>query len=292
MKFTPHFAMPGNFGGIPYELSEYKESKIVILPVPYDGTTTFRPGTRDGPAAIIKASQSMELYDEELEKNYSEGISTLDEMEPLDDAEKNSNRVYEAVQKLLSDAKTVVILGGEHSITPGAVKAMKEAYSDISVLQIDAHSDLRDENYGNRYNHGCAARRVLELCPIVEVGIRSMSEEEAEFIKAENIPVFYAADLFEDDAWMDDAISKLSERVYVTIDLDSLDPGIMPAVGTPEPGGLQWYQLLKFVRKLADKKKVVGFDVVELSPIPGNVASEALAAKLVYKLIGYFFSQD
>jgi agmatinase len=281
MKFAPHFSIPNNFGAIPYELSEYETSRIVILPVPYDATTTFRPGTRDGPRAIINASKAVEFYDDELEKNYSAGICTLDELEPLDSAALMNKRVYEAAQKLLSDGKILVMLGGEHSITSGAVKAVKESYNDVSVLHIDAHSDLRDENASERYNNGCTARRVLEICPVVEVGIRSMSEEEAEFVKEENIPIFYARDMMEDDSWMDEAISKLSERVYVTIDLDGLDPSIMPAVGTPEPGGILWYQLLKFLRKLAEKKKVVAFDVMELCPIPGNYVSDFTAAKLL-----------
>lgn len=292
MKFAPHFSVPNNFGAIPYEHSDYEKSKIVILPVPYDCTTTFKPGTRDGPRAIINASKAMEFYDDELEKNYSEGICTLDELEILDNSELMNARVYEAAQKLISDGKILVMLGGEHSITSGAVKAVKEVYNDVSVLHIDAHADLKDGDPSERHNHGCAARRVLEICPVVEVGVRSMSEEEADFVKDDNVPIFYAKDIIEDDSWMDEAISKLSERVYVTLDLDGLDPSIMPAVGTPEPGGIQWYQLLKFMRKLSEKKKVVAFDVVELCPIPGNIAPDFTAAKIVYKLIGYFFNQD
>jgi agmatinase len=289
MKFAPHFYVPNNFGAIPYELSEYEKSKIVIFPIPYDATATLKPGSRDGPRAIINASKAVEFYDDELDKNYSAGICTLDELEPLDNSEAMSSRIYQAVQKLVSDGKKVITLGGEHTVSVGAVKAVKESCKNLSVLHIDAHADLRDENCGNKLNHGCTARRVLEICPVVEVGIRSLSQEEAEFIKKGKLPVFFAREM-SDDSWMDTAISKLSENVYVSIDLDALDPGIMPSVGTPEPGGLSWQQLLKLMKKLSEKKKVVAFDVVELCPIPGNITPDFLAAKLIYKLIGYFFS--
>jgi agmatinase len=288
MKFAPHFSIPHSFGAIPYELGKYEDSKVVILPVPYDGTATGRPGARYGPMALINASKSVEFYDDELKKNFSRGICTLDELEVLDNASETVQRVYEAAKAIVADGKSLVTVGGEHTITIGAVKALKEANPGLSVLHIDAHADLRDENYGNKHNHGCTARRVLEICPVVEVGIRSLSEEEAGLIRQKKLPIVFAMEMG-NDKWMDEAISKLSDNVYVSIDLDCLDPGIMPAVGTPEPGGLQWYQLLKFLGKLAEKKKVVAFDIMELCPIQGNPAPDFLAAKLTYKLIGYFF---
>ncbi|MBI2133875.1 agmatinase [Candidatus Woesearchaeota archaeon] len=285
---NPHFSSPFNFGAIPRQLSGYEKSRIVILPVPYDATTSFKPGARDGPSAIISASRSMELFDLESGKNLSElGICTLDELDILVDPEKMASRVCEAVMQLLHDKKFVVMLGGEHSLSIGSVRAFKDSYPGLSVLHLDAHADLRDENGGSRFDHGCAARRISEICPVVQAGIRSLSKEEADFIKESKQRIFFAKDMAENDSWMDEAISALGDEVYVTLDLDVLDPGIMPSVGTPEPGGLGWYPLLAFLKRVSGKKKVVGFDVVELSP-QKNVSSDFLAAKLVYKMMGYF----
>ncbi len=290
-----HFSTPFSFGAIPRELSEYRKSKIVILPVPYDGTTSYKPGARDGPSAIIAASRSMELYDEETGKNFSDiGICTLDELEVVVDPEKMVNRVYETVSHLVSESKFVVMLGGEHSLSFGAVKAFKEKNKCLSVLHVDAHSDLRFENGGSKFDHGCVARRISEIgVPFVQVGIRSISEEEAEFIRKSGHKVVFAEEIAgsKDDSWMDGVIGKLQDDVYVSIDLDAFDPGIMPAVGTPEPGGMQWYPFLRLMKKLSSKKNIVGFDIMELSPQPGNVAPDFTAAKLTYKLIGYFFHQ-
>ena len=289
---NPHFYSPFNFGGLPREVSGYEKSPVAILPVPYDGTVSYRPGARDGPSAIISASRALEFYDEEARKNFSEaGICTLDELETVDDAETMVNRVYEAARVLVSDGKKFVMLGGEHSLTSGAVRAFREKYGDLSVLHVDAHADMADFNRDNRWSHACVARRVYEMCPIVLAGVRSLSRDQMGFVERENIPVFWAHDIFssKDDVWMDEAVARLSDNVYLSIDLDALDSGIMPSVGTPQPGGFDWYTLLKFLRKLALKKKVVGFDVMELMPIPGNHAPDFAAAKLTYKLIGAFF---
>ncbi|MBI4439151.1 agmatinase [Candidatus Woesearchaeota archaeon] len=288
---NPHFSSPFNFGAIPREFSDYRKSRVAILPVPYDSTTSYRPGTRDGPHAIIAASRSMELYDEKARANFSEmGICTLDELDIVTDPERMVGRVYEAARQVLSDGKFLVMLGGEHSLSFGTSKALKEAYPDLSVLHIDAHGDMREENGGSRFDHGCVARRISEICPVVQVGIRSLSGEEADFISMSGHRVFYAYDIAQDTdgKWMEEAIGALSGSVYVTIDLDALDTGIMPSVGTPEPGGLQWYTLLRLMERLSQRKNVVGFDVVELAPQPGNVAPDFTAAKLVYKLIGFF----
>jgi agmatinase len=292
---NPHFYTPYNFGALPPELSGYETSSVVILPVPYDATTTFKPGTRDGPRAIIDASRALEFYDEEADANFSEkGICTLDELETLDSAEENANRVYEAIRTLIADGKRVVMLGGEHSISSGAVRAFREKHPGLSVLHIDAHADMREEIGGNRYNHGSVARRISELCPIVSVGVRSIAEEEIAYIRSnkDTISVFFAKDICDGNAWMDSAIRKLEQDVYVTLDLDALDPGIMPSVGTPQPGGMSWDQLLFFLRKLSAERNVVGFDVTELMPVPGMHAPEFLAAKLVYKLIGAFYCTE
>lgn len=288
---NPHFSSPFNFGAIPSELAQYSKSKIVILPVPYDATTSYKPGARDGPAAIIAASRAMELNDEDTGNNYSSlGICTLDELDIVIDPEKMVNRVYEACVPLVEDGKFVILLGGEHSLSFGLAKAYRGIYKDLSVLHIDAHGDMRDENGGTKFDHGCVARRISEICPVVQVGIRSLSKEESEFIAQSGHKVVYAKEIAEsnDDSWMESAIGALSENVYITIDLDAFDPSLIPAVGTPEPGGLGWYKFLKFMKKLSENKKVVGFDAVELCPQPGGISSDFTAAKLVYKLIGYF----
>ncbi len=289
---NPHFYFPFNFGALPHELADYDKAEIVVLPVPYDGTTSYKPGTRDGPHAIIDASRFVEFYDEENGRNYSKiGICTLDELETVDDAKETIDRVYEATKSIIADNKRFLMLGGEHSLTSGAVKAFREKYDNLSVLHIDAHADMADVNGESKWDHGCVARRVYEMCPVVLAGIRSLSDEQAQFIEKEKIPVYWAHKIFtqEADAWMDEAISKLTETVYVTIDLDALDPSIMPSVGTPVPGGFQWFTLLKFLRKLSKAKKVVGFDLMELMPIAGQHAPNFTAAKLAYKLIGEFY---
>jgi agmatinase len=296
-KKNPHFYFPFNFGAIPHELAEYETSKIVILPVPYDATTTYQPGTRNGPLALIDASRSMEFYDEDSGKNFSElGICTLDELDVPDGAEQAVNRVYEAVRVLIEDNKKIVMVGGEHSISSGSVKAHKEKYPDLTVLHVDAHADMRHELGENKFNHGCVARRISEMCPIVSVGVRSIADEEMEHINqnSDKIKIFFAKDICPLSAgndWMDKAIESLGENLYITIDLDAFDVSIMPSVGTPQPGGMSWYQMLEFMKKISEKKNVVGFDVTELMPIPGLLSPNFLAAKFVYKLIGYFFSK-
>jgi agmatinase len=275
-----HSLPPHNFCGV--EGSDYKKSKFVVLCVPFDSTTSYRSGTREGPRAIVEASRNMELYDIEISASPSElGIFTLDELEPSrGNAEETIKRVQDATEQILADKKIPVMLGGEHSITSGAVKAFND--KKMSVLQIDAHSDLREEFEGTPHNHACAMKRVRDTNKTVQVGIRSMSEEEAEYIKKEKPVIFYGRDFSPKDV-----CSKLSDDVYLTIDLDGLDPSIMSAVGTPEPGGLLWEETLELLKEVCMKKNVVGFDVVELCPIPGNIASDFLAAKLTYKIIGY-----
>lgn len=292
---NPHFYFPFNFGAIPHELADYDKAKVAILPVPYDATTTYQPGTRNGPRALIEASRCLEFYDEETGRNFSDiGVCTLDEMEVVDDAEKMVNRVYEGVKVLLGDNKKVILIGGEHSISSGSVRAHIEKCPDLTVLHVDAHADMRDELAENRFNHGCVARRISEMCPLVSVGVRSIAEEEDEHIRGSNgrIKVFFAKDIHSSSAWMEDVVKSLGKNVYITIDLDAFDISVMPSVGTPQPGGMQWYQMLELMKKVAAAKNVVGFDVTELMPIPGNHAPDVLAAKLVYKLIGYFFSKQ
>jgi len=284
-----------NFLGIPKEFSLFESSRFIVLPVPYEQTTTYRAGTRGGPSAIIDASAQVELYDEELGfEPYAEGICTLGDLQVTSyGPEKMNQLIYEASKELVGSGKIVTMLGGEHSISWGLVKAYKEKYPKISVLQMDAHADLRDEYQENRFSHACVMRRIRELVPTVQVGIRNLSMEESEYIDSQSdLPIFYARDMHSSDAWMDQVIDLLSDEVYLTLDVDFLDPSIMPAVGTPEPGGLTWYPTLAFLGKLARKKEIVGFDVVELAPLPGIAAPDFLAAKLIYKLMGYIIAKE
>lgn len=268
-----------------------ENSKVIILPVPYEGTVTYRAGTSAGPSAIIEASKHIEFFDNELNyEPYVLGIHTLPELS-LEDRDPNEvfNIVLDTGRRLINKEKLIIMLGGEHSITPGMVCAFSERYNDLSVLQLDAHADLRNEYYGTKYNHACVMRRVLEFCPIVQVGIRSISFAERRFTKQKNLNVFFMHDIRSSSEWMDRAIEKLSENVYVSIDLDVFDPSIMPSVGTPEPGGMFWDETSAFLRKVAEKRTIIGADIVELSPIKDFIAPDFLAAKLVYKLIGYAF---
>lgn len=289
MKKQKLFYPQRNFGGVLPQYSAFETSSVVILPVPYDGTTEWRIGARKGPQAIIAASQNLELYDFDLEQEiYRVGICTLSEVEPLmTGSEQMIQRIYEITTDLLGKGKFIVTLGGEHSITLGVVKAFAEKFEHLSVLQLDAHADLRDQYLGTKYSYASVMRRILELCPIVQVGIRSLSLEEHEFLKQKTIEPFYAQGLTLDQAFFDKLLSSLSPEVYITIDLDVLDPAIMPAVTAPEPGGLNWQQILDILETVARERKVIGFDLMELCPVESTATCPFLAAKLAYKLIGY-----
>lgn len=284
-----------NFIALPDEYSSFKKSKVAIMQVPYDKTTTYIHGTSEGPSAIIDASKYMELYDDEVnQETFKVGIHT---MEPLDvgnlSSESMVEKVYSSTLELLKAGKFPVMLGGEHSVSVGAVKAFKEVYPNISVLHLDAHYDMRNELFGSKLNHGCVARRISEMCPIVQVGTRSMSKEEKDFLsskeaegKVKSIGVY---DILDTPMWKDKATNSLTDNVYISIDLDVFDPALVPAVGTPEPGGLGWYEVLDLLRDVSKDRKVVGFDVVELCPIKGQIASDFFASKLIYRLLGYIF---
>jgi len=280
-----HSRPPFNFCGAD---SDFKKSKVVVLPVPYDSTASYKSGTRGGPAAIIDASRNMEFYDIEsgVEIASKIGIYTLDELEPnMNSPREMIDWVRDAVREIIGNGKFPVIFGGEHSITVGAVEALKEKIGDVSVLQIDAHADLRDEYEGTCYSHACVMRRIREIAPAVQVGIRSMSLGEKKYIDKEGIGKSIFGAHFEPER----VVSKLGKNVYITIDVDGFDPSEVPSVGTPEPGGLRWEQVLGLLKKVAEKKNVVGFDIVELRPTGESVGSEFLCAKLAYKLIGYVF---
>jgi agmatinase len=288
---------PDNFGGLSEEHSQYETSRAVIFPVPLERTTTYEHGTRNGPSAILKASQNMELYDEELElEPYKEiGIHTLPPIDTMDGTlDEVITELFTAQCGLMDDDKFPVALGGEHGLTPPLVSAVTKRYKNLSVLQIDAHADLRDEYQGNPASHACAMRRVLEFCPAVQVGIRSLSVEEAQAIPHLRTKVYWANDILRAPlkSWIAKVLADLSPNVYLTIDLDGFDPSIIPATGTPEPGGLDWHQVTSLIRAVAQHKKIVGMDVVELLPQPGEHASDFLAAKLIYKCLGYIFCRE
>ena len=263
---------------------------VTLIPVPYDATTSYRTGSRYGPRAIITASRQLEDYDLELDRDISAiGIRTAPDLEPFAGGPEGMiDRVDRAVSETLPGGAVVGLLGGEHSITVGAVRAMRRRHADLSVLYLDAHADMRDEYQGSPWSHACVARRALEMCPLAEVGVRSLSQGERRFIAGEGVPVFYWP---HEGADVDDVLPRLSDRlsdtVYVSIDLDVLDPSIMAAVGTPEPGGMSWRAVTTLLRHVAERKRIVGFDLVELSPGEGPEACAFTAAKLAYKLIGY-----
>jgi len=276
------------FAGLDDEESSYRAARFVVIPVPYDLTVSYVSGTRKGPYAIIEASTFLEMYDEELGfETCEQGIYTFPLLEvPTTGPEAMIDRVNTVCSSVLKDGKIPVMLGGEHSISLGLAKSLKDIYPDLSVLQFDAHADLRDSYEGSPYSHACVGRRISEICPLVQVGIRSHSKEEADFMKDSDVVTVYSESIHENPNNFD-FVDKLTDNVFVTIDLDGLDPSIMPAVGTPEPGGLGWFQVMKILREVSKRKNIVGFDLVELCPLPGNVAPDFLAAKLAYRLMGY-----
>jgi agmatinase len=272
----------------PPKYTEFKDAKVIVLPIPYDSTVDWHAGTREGPNAIIDASHFLEQYDHELGCYIHDvGIHTLPELVPSMKGPKETvERVYKATKDLLKKGKFVVMLGGEHSLTIGSVRAHSERYDNLSVLQLDAHTDLRDEYEDTKFNHACTMRRVHEYCPIVQVGIRSMGEDDMGYIKSKKLRPFYAKETPLTSADEKAIVSQLTDDVYITIDLDVFDPSIMAAVGTPEPGGMGWYEVLRLLKRVAKEKHIVGFDVMELAPREGPSACTFLAAKLTYKLIG------
>ncbi len=284
--------VPFNFGGLPPDQSGWTKSRVVFLPIPYDLTSTYLAGSRRGPLAILEASTHMELFDEVLnQETFRVGFHTLDSLEAAAvGPEKMIALVEEYIHRVVRAKKFPVLLGGEHSITLGAARVMKKKFPRVSFLQFDAHADLRRSYEGTPFSHACIGRRMAELGPLVQVGIRSLTREESLFIKKGKVKTYFWHQLEEIPRWEEEVLSSLSPEVYVTIDLDVLDPAIMPATGTPEPGGLNWKTLTAFLRRVAREKKVVGFDVVELTPIPGLIAPDFLAAKLIYRFLGEIFA--
>jgi agmatinase len=283
-----------NFGHLDAEDSDFERARVVVVPVPFDGTTCYRPGTREGPQAIIDASRNLELYDAELRRSpYRAGIHTLRGVEIVQgDAAAMVERVEQVTEKLLGAGKFVLTLGGDHLVAIGAIRANARRHPSLTVLQFDAHADLRDEYEGARYSAATVMRRTLEVCPsIAQVGIRSLSEPEAELVEERGITQLLAADIHAQVAagrrdWIEQVLAVLHDEVYVTFDIDCFDPSLVPGTGTPEPGGLSWYDALALLTAVAESKRIVGADVVELSPLLDDHVSPVVAAKLVMKLIG------
>ena len=278
------------FGDKPEGFDAYDTSAIVVMPVPYDGTSTWQKGADRGPAAIIEASNAMYLYDIDTDSEvYRRGIHTDAPVAEKASPEAMVEAVHSRAARHLDAGKFLVTIGGEHSVTVGAVRAHAERHPGLSVLQIDAHADLQDEFNGSRYNHACVMARVRETCPVVQVGIRALDAYERGVL--EEGCVFFAEEIQGGREWIDRAVSLLSDTVYVTVDLDGFDPSIMQATGTPEPGGLLWYDVIELLKKVASTRRVVGFDVVELCPNEYNRQCDYLAAKLIYRLLSFVFRE-
>lgn len=281
--------VPFNFLAIPPRWSTLSSARVVVLPVPYDGTASYLAGSRDGPRAVLDASRSLEDFDLELGiETYRHGIYTAPELEPhVGSPWRMAERVRSAVSKYLDLGKFVTVLGGDHSVTIGSAYAHLNHYPDLSILYLDAHADLRDSYQGSRFSHACVARRIQERMPLVAVGVRSLSSEEYQYIRERAIPVFFWEQPFPQQYSPEEVCSLLSSHVYVSVDLDVFDPSLMAAVGTPEPGGMMWANVMQLLRRVGETCRIVGFDITELSPREGPKACAVTAAQLAYKLMGY-----
>ena len=270
------------------EQSALETARVALIPIPYDSTTSYRGGARDGPAGMIAASAQMEDYDPELDVDLAElGIHTMPAVEPhMGGPEQMAQRVRAAVAASIAPGRIVGVLGGEHSLTAGSVHAHFDAFPSLSVLYLDAHADLRDEYQGTQWGHASGARRVSDLCPVALAGVRSLCVEERDFIRSNGIPFWPCPD---DGGLLpaDDILAALGDEVYVSIDLDVFDPSVMAAVGTPEPGGLTWRQVTSLLKRVGESRRIVGFDVCELAPAEGPAACTYTAARLVGKLAAY-----
>lgn len=287
--------MPQNFLRLEPKYSNYDGARFVVLPVPYDATASFQPGTRYGPAAVIAASELLELFDDELEVEcHKAGIATLEPVEPSKQGPAAVHEeLYKHARRVVRDGKFLFGLGGEHSISSALIRAVMSKHKQLSVLQIDAHCDLRDTYQGTPFSHACVMRRVHDLgAKIVPVGIRTMSLEEHRFLRGADIEPITASICHGDDEWVDRVLETLGETVYVTIDIDGFDPAYAPGTGTPEPGGLDWYQVSGLLQLVAAEKRVVAADLVEVMPIPGQTVTEFMAARLAYKLMSYVQARD
>ncbi|MEB3013178.1 MAG: agmatinase [Capnocytophaga gingivalis] len=280
--------MENTYAGIPAENATYENSKVVLVTVPYDGTSTWGKGADKGPELFLDASENMELYDIETDTEpYLQGVYMAGEVSEKSSPEKMVEAVYQKTKELVKDReKLFTLIGGEHSVSIGSIRAVGEEYHNLTVLQLDAHTDLRPEYHGSKNNHACAVFEANQKHKLVQVGIRSMDAEEKQYLPHKR--VFFAHEIAKNDNWIKDVLDKVSGNVYITIDLDAFDPSIAPSTGTPEPGGLQWYPTLKLLKKVFKKCNVVAFDIVELMDSPQAKPTAFLAAKLYYKMLAYY----
>ncbi|UMB54006.1 agmatinase [Lutibacter sp. A64] len=279
------------YAGIPEQNSKIETSKVVLIPVPYDGTSTWQKGADKGPEAFLSASENMELYDIETDTEvYKNGIYLADAVTENTSPESMVEAVHQTTKEYIKKNKFVTLFGGEHSISIGSIRAFNECFNSLTVVQIDAHADLRKEYEGSTCNHACAVYEASQTTNLIQVGIRSMDAIEKTVMDLDK--VFFAHEMAQDDYWMENAIDLMTENVFLTIDLDAFDPSIMPSTGTPEPGGLLWYETLEFLNKIFKEKNVVGFDIVELCPNEKEKSSDFLAAKLYYKMLSYKFNNS
>lgn len=276
------------YAGIPEEYAVLESSKIVLITIPFDGTSTWQKGADKGPEAFLEASSNMELYDIETDSEvYKKGVYLEEGLSDFSSPVNMVEQVYSITKHYLDKDKLVTLIGGEHSISIGAIRAFNESIEDLTVLQIDAHADLREEYEGSRFNHACAVYEANEKTNLIQVGIRSMDEAERKVMKEKN--VFFAHKMKNNVEWMENAINLMTDDIYITFDLDAFDPSVLPSTGTPEPGGLQWYETLDFLKNVCSRKNVVGFDIVELCPNKVDKSSDFVAAKLYYKILSYIF---
>jgi len=280
-----------NYAGIPDEFAQLEKSKVVLIPVPYDGTSTWGKGADKGPEALLEASENMELYDIETDTEvYQQGVYLAEAVTENTSPEAMVNSVHKKTKEYIKRNKFVTLVGGEHSISIGSIRAFNECFDNLTVLHIDAHADLRESYGGTRFNHACAVYEASQTTNLVQVGIRSMDGIEKTLMDTEK--TFFAHEMVTDEYWMDKVIECLTDNVFITFDLDALDPSILPATGTPEPGGLFWYETLEFLKQVFEEKNVVGFDMVELCPNEHDKSSNFLAAKLYYKMLSYKFMDE
>lgn len=294
MTLPVHYDHPSplTFGGLELTRS-FEECRAVVFPVPFERTTSYVTGTRNAPREILLASGQVELWDEETgSEAYARGIYTLPEIElPYNDIRVALDEIRRVCDEMIRQDKFLVVLGGEHSVSVPVVEAVAARTPGLSVLQIDAHADMRESYQGSKYSHASAMRRIVEHAPCVQVGIRSLCREESQALPSLRTKVFFDHNMRQDPNWIDRVVSSLTDTVYITIDADGLDPAIMPAVGTPEPGGLSWHETVALLRAVMTRRRVVGCDLVELCPLPGMVGPNFLCAKLIYKILSYRFAK-
>ena len=279
------------FAGVDQKYSNFDDAAVLLQSIPYDGTSTWGKGADGGFVPFLDALENMELYDIETDSEaYKHGVHILPAIEENESPESMFKAVYAKSRELLASGKYLTCFGGEHSVSIGVIKAHYEKYKDLTVLQLDAHADLRDSYGGTPYNHACALHDASQNANLIQVGIRSADTSEMKYLNRQQC--YFAEDIYGDESWMDRSIAQMTDQVYLTIDLDAFDPSIMPATGTPEPGGLLWNPTIKYLRKVFEAKTVVGFDITEFAPLEGQHAPQFLVAKLYYKLLSYKFKYN